>query len=610
MPDVHTPNQMELLTVTFAGAVISIGFPAKLAATISELGLAPGPENPGNTPKAITVNGPDDDQLYHIISESSGRVSQSKSSDFSTSLFRAIIAEFFDSITKATPYHGAALFRRNHVVVIPGLSGTAKALLTCHLLACGLKYGTGELVCFDEQEKITGYSSPMVVPNSGLNAIKGYLSKQIKEVIPGEYQSLVHIAPQYCVTSETSVPVSIFLIPVYSPGKKLSLQLCSPAKAALKIVSALHKDLKSSQFGFDTGINLARNVLAIEVEFGAAEQLAELDADIFPFILDNHFDKKALARYLSQVNRCILKNPESKTFQPHEDEEGKPEIPLPTKKGRSKKLTIGMATYDDYDGVYFSVQALRMYHPEVTDETEILVIDNNPSGPCGKPLKNLEHSIQGYRYFPFNEQTGTANSRDRIFREANSEYVMSIDCHVFIVPGAIRRLIDYLEQNDTSANLYQGPLVTDNLTSLCTHFVPQWSGGMYGRWGTDERAKDMNADPFEIEMQGLGLFVCARDAWVGFNPLFRGFGGEEGYIHEKVRQRGGHTLCLPFLRWLHRFERPLGVPYPLNWRDRVYNYLVGFRELGLDCEQIRTHFREFLGEDEADRMLQEIENDI
>jgi hypothetical protein len=31
--------------------------------------------------------------------------------------------------------------------------------------------------------------------------------------------------------------------------------------------------------------------------------------------------------------------------------------------GPGGALSIGMATYDDYDGVYFSVQAIRLYHP-------------------------------------------------------------------------------------------------------------------------------------------------------------------------------------------------------------------------------------------------------
>jgi hypothetical protein len=70
-------------------------------------------------------------------------------------------------------------------------------------------------------------------------------------------------------------------------------------------------------------------------------------------------------------------------------------------------------------------------------------------------------------------------------------------------------------------------------------------------------------------MQGLGVFSCRKAAWLGFNPAFRGFGGEEGYIHEKFRQAGARTLCLPFLRWGHRFGRPAGVPYPVLLNDKV-----------------------------------------
>ena len=37
-------------------------------------------------------------------------------------------------------------------------------------------------------------------------------------------------------------------------------------------------------------------------------------------------------------------------------------------------LTIGMAVYDDWGGVYFTVEALRMY--QNLSDVEILVIDN------------------------------------------------------------------------------------------------------------------------------------------------------------------------------------------------------------------------------------------
>jgi hypothetical protein len=166
-----------------------------------------------------------------------------------------------------------------------------------------------------------------------------------------------------------------------------------------------------------------------------------------------------------------------------------------------------------------------------------------------------------------------------------------------IVPDGIRRLIAYYDAHPDTSDLLQGPLLYDGLATISTHFQPGWSQGMYGTWGTDPRGEDINGEPFEIPMQGLGLFSCRRDAWPGFNPKFQGFGGEEGYIHEKFRQAGHQTLCLPFLRWVHRFGRPGGVPYQNIWEDRVLNYVIGRRELGLPIDDALAHFEEHLGKD-------------
>ena len=38
------------------------------------------------------------------------------------------------------------------------------------------------------------------------------------------------------------------------------------------------------------------------------------------------------------------------------------------------ELTVGMATYRDFDGVYFTIQALRLYHD--MEGVEVLVVDN------------------------------------------------------------------------------------------------------------------------------------------------------------------------------------------------------------------------------------------
>jgi hypothetical protein len=74
--------------------------------------------------------------------------------------------------------------------------------------------------------------------------------------------------------------------------------------------------------------------------------------------------------------------------------------------------------------------------------------------------------------------------------------------------------------------------------------------------------------------------------------MFRGFGGEEGYIHEKMRQHGGRVLCLPWLRWGHRFGRANGVPYRVSVEDKLRNYLLGYDELGLDLTPVLEHFAE------------------
>jgi len=279
---------------------------------------------------------------------------------------------------------------------------------------------------------------------------------------------------------------------------------------------------------------------------------------------------------------------------------GEPRLipPVPKPRGPTRFLTIGMATYDDYDGVYFSVQTIGLYHPEIAAQTEILVVDNHPEGPCAAALKQLESQVEGYRYVPYSSHRGTA-VRDLLFREANSPYVLAMDSHVQFAPGALGRLIEFLKGQTDANDLWQGPLLSDNLKELSSHFNPVWSDGMYGQWAPDARAADLNAPPFEIGMQGLGVFACRKAAWPGFNPRFSGFGGEEGYIHEKIRQRGGRTICLPFLRWIHRFNRPLGAPYRPVWRERIRNYLLGHAELGLDPLPVEDHFASLLGADQA-----------
>jgi predicted glycosyltransferase involved in capsule biosynthesis len=244
----------------------------------------------------------------------------------------------------------------------------------------------------------------------------------------------------------------------------------------------------------------------------------------------------------------------------------------------SKKLTIGMAVYDDYDGVFFTVQALKMYHlAELKNEVEIIVVDNNPDSAHGKEIKNFITNWAKEKYIPYTAKKSTS-TRNEIFKNAAGKYTLCMDSHVLIEKDGIQALLKYYESNPETNNLVQGPLWYDDLKSYSTHFDPVWRDVMFGVWATNKE-KYEKGEPFKIPMMGLGLFSCRTAAWPGFNEHFKGFGGEEGYIHEKFRRNDASCICLPQLKWNHRFGRPNGVPYPNILEDRIWNYFVGWLEI-------------------------------
>lgn len=271
-----------------------------------------------------------------------------------------------------------------------------------------------------------------------------------------------------------------------------------------------------------------------------------------------------------------------------------------------KKLTIGMATHEDFDGLYFTIQAIRMYHKEVLNDIEFVIVDNKSDGNHAKCVRKLTDWIkEPFQYLPYTKHQSTT-VKGKVFGLAETPYVLVIDSHVMLEPGSIKKLIAFYDAGLDNGNLLQGPLVYDDMNTISTHFDSAWSGHMWGTWQTDERGRDPEGEPFEINAQGTGLFSCRKDAWLGFNPHFRGFGVEEGYIHEKYRQNGKTTLCLPFLRWLHRFERPNPVSYPNNLQERFRNYMIGFKELNLDTTELKEHFKKVA----SSAFIKQVENEI
>ena len=264
------------------------------------------------------------------------------------------------------------------------------------------------------------------------------------------------------------------------------------------------------------------------------------------------------------------------------------------------ELTIGMAVYKDFDGAYFTIQDLRLHQD--MENVEILLVDNFGCDTTAAFTASTGPN-NPVRYIRYLEKTGTAAPRQKVFEEARGKAVLCMDSHVLMAPGTIARLKQHYRDHPKTNDLYQGPILWDGLKDRSSHFQPVWNNYMFGTWGLDPRLE--LGEPFEIPMQGLGIFSCRKEAWLGFNPKFKGFGGEEFYIHEKFRQAGNKCWCLPWLAWVHRFGRPQGVPYPNLLEDRVWNYLIGWKELGLPLDSIYEHFLETMAGGVIARVAQE-----
>lgn len=508
--------------------------------------------------------------------------------------------------------HGAALRNHDGLLLLPGQSGAGKSRLSLWCRARGFSLGTDELVSLafepgGDAAAISAACLPRPVILKGVATAEGLV-----EAIDG-HPALEALSASGLIVKPGAgdgwtggmARRVLVVFPHFLEGAPLQLSALTPGQTAFRLVGNCINVRNLPKGGLALAGRLGQAVMAVTLTYGDTAQLSgTLDV----------LARQALAGAPGRADLAALCEAFTAKAGPREGigpgvtpqpaAGAKRVVPAATLARYPRRLTVGMTTFDDYDGVYFSLQAIRTFHPELAGELEFLVIDNNPGGRCSQALKQLCEAVDGCRYLPRGEWSGTA-MRNAVFEEASSDSVLCMDSHVFIVPGALARLVHVLESGAGGRDLLQGPLLLDDLHGLHTHMEPQWRGGMFGIWGSDRRGDDPEAPAFDIPMQGLGLFACRRKAWVGFNEAFRGFGAEEGYIHEKTRQNGGRTLCLPFLRWVHRFNRPFGVPYVNRWEDRIRNYLLGWRELGLGTAEMEAHFDDLLGIEASRRIFAE-----
>lgn len=277
------------------------------------------------------------------------------------------------------------------------------------------------------------------------------------------------------------------------------------------------------------------------------------------------------------------------------------------------KLTIGIPTYNDFEGLHATVTSLVLQAEAagLLDRIEILVIDQSPDPqemPEGQPQPQavrsgemskglIEEWIDGAggklqaRYIRWNHNLGTTVAKSMCFQASRTEWTMCLDSHVVLSPGSLENTYRWICDNRFSYDLYHGVLIYDGLKGISTHLEPVWRGQMWGTWATDDRGIESSLVPFEVPAAAGWSFMCRTDAWLGYHPLMKGFGGEETFLQKLWQQNDRKTFCLPCFRGVHRFGRTAEMA-PVRLEDKIRNYALGLTMLGIDLREMRDHFAE------------------
>jgi hypothetical protein len=240
-------------------------------------------------------------------------------------------------------------------------------------------------------------------------------------------------------------------------------------------------------------------------------------------------------------------------------------------------LTIGMATYNDYDGVYFTIQSLRAHHG--LKDAEFVVLDNSPAGRHQSLTEGFVTRIGG-KYVRIPTEEASSWLKYRVKDYSTKDYCLVLDSHVLIESGGIDVLCQYLEANPDTKDLIQGPAYYDNLSTPETHMNPILRGGHYGVWGSDPTLLE-NDDPYEIELTGMACFAFRTKTMPDVSPLVRGYGSEEGSVAELIRKHGGRNICLPKFGWIHRFDYVGSQRHPAKSSDQIWNFFVAWMHIDI-----------------------------
>jgi hypothetical protein len=300
--------------------------------------------------------------------------------DLPSFLTNAVVRALVTKQSDAVALHAGAVARNGKAVLV--------------VLQNGFDYLTDEIVLLQQsQPAVVGLPRSLVLkPGSAQHILEMPAFREATTVPAGTH--LVISAPAGPQAQEP-LPVSLIVFPDFVKGNDLEVEGLSPAGCGMKLVECNVNARNLPDRGFAAIARLSRRTPAMRLRYGDYDQLpARLDI-LARLSMDDNLEPANMRRLLAAFAQRRSGARESKASAPAS------QIPKPTPlRERKRALSIGMATYDDYDGVYFTLQALRMYHADASMTWSSWWSTTIHQGPVQRSSKNLRMQNHASDIFP------------------------------------------------------------------------------------------------------------------------------------------------------------------------------------------------------------------
>lgn len=111
-----------------------------------------------------------------------------------------------------------------------------------------------------------------------------------------------------------------------------------------------------------------------------------------------------------------------------------------------RRLCISLSAADGFDAVWFAVQAVRLYHPEVAGYLSFAIVDFDADAPDAPALAALCGQIPRLYLVPAHSDHDTP-LRDRLFHDGYADIICHLDQRALLPGGAFAALLSWFDDH-------------------------------------------------------------------------------------------------------------------------------------------------------------------